>query len=294
MAKLSKDERMELRLMAARQAYAKVTKQRSGFQGTRVITVGVQKGGVGKTTMTENLGIALASQQRRVLLIDLDPQGSLTIGLGMDESPTFDDEKTMREVLLGEIALPDVLLEVKPNLLLAPSIITLARVEEWITPRRRTLFKMLRDYLDLFDYVLIDTPPGLGGFVYNSLAASTEVLIPWIQSDPYVTRAIPEFLVSILEIQEDYPDAARLNGVVSTKAVPLRKDIPATKAARINTLDMEMLFGEEIFLNTAIPENTTLNEGVFMGKSIIDYDPKSPAAQAYVQLAKEIIAQEVN
>ncbi len=291
MAKLSKEERMEIRLLTAQQAYEKVARQRA-FKGTRVITIGVQKGGVGKTTLTQNLGISLASMDRKVLLVDLDPQGSLTIGLGMDESPEFDDEKTMKEVLMGDVTLPEVLLEVKSNLLLAPSIITLARVEEWITPRRRTLHKMLRDYLELFDYVLIDTPPGLGGFVYNSLAASNEVLIPWIQSDPYVTRAIPEFLISILEVQEDFPNAAKLNGVISTKAVPLRKDVPATKAARINTMDMEMTFGEDIFLKTAIPENTTLNEGVFMGKSIIDYDPKSPAAQAYFQLAREIISQE--
>lgn len=295
MAKMSREERLELRVEKGRVLYEAVEKG-TAFDLPRIMCIGLQKGGVAKTTLVSNLGSALTALNKKVLLVDMDPQGSLTLGLEVDLMPDFDDEMTMREVLVGDIPIANALQQIKPNLFIAPAFISLYGAIPFLQARpspTTALSKALQSVKDLFDYILIDTPPGFGVLVQNALFASSEVIIPWVQSDPYSTYAVPEYLHSILEIQEMDKSRAHINGVINTIAVPKNNSEPSTRAGRVNTELMIESYGPDIFFKTEIPRNTRLSEGIFVGNSAIDYDAKSPGAQAYLSLAKEIINQEV-
>ena len=297
MAKMSKEERIAKRIDRAVALYAAVEKKRSGCKLPRTIAIGIQKGGVGKSTLSANLGACLAARGKKVLLVDMDPQMSLTITLGADMHEDFDDELTICDVLKKsmDVSVPDATLALTPNLFIVPSFITLAFLEAELMSKPRTLRRSLEPYKDLFDYILIDTPPSLGSLMLNSIYACDEVLVPWKQEDPYATYAVPEFLMTICEAQEEFPGVAKLNGVVSTMKTPSNTDGGARlRVARANQEMIDLIFTEEAFLKTSIPKDTKIPEFAFMGKTSSISAQSAPSSLAYRMLADEIIRQEEN
>lgn len=294
MAKMSKEERQSQRFKFAWDTYARVQKQKT-FPLPRIITIGVQKGGVAKTSLCANLGVGLAERGKDVLLIDLDPQMSLTRGLGVVDHPDFDDEMTIVEVLKEQIKISDALLQLRPNLLIIPSYITLAMQEMALYQNPRQLSLQLEKYISAFDYILIDTPPTLGALMLNALWACTEVIIPWNQSDPYSTQAVPEFLSTVYGVQRSWPAAAKINGVVSTMETPHSKGEIIQTVAKANQMEMETIFGPDIFFKTHISRSPKVAEAAFVGQSVHDYrfSKNTPVGTQYRMLASEIIDQEI-
>ncbi len=248
---------------------------------TRVMAIANQKGGVGKTTTTVNLGAALAELGRRVLVVDLDPQGNATTGLGID-ARTFD--QSMYDVLLHGASLEDC---VEPtsvkNLFLAPSTIDLSGVEiELVSAfsRELRLRKAVDVVADDFDYVLIDCPPSLGLITVNGLAAAREVLVP-IQCEYYALEGITQLLKNVRLV------AANLNEGLEVSTIVLTMFDARTKLAFEVAEDVRRHFGERV-CRTMIPRTVRLSEAPSFGQPITVFDPTSRGAVAYRELAREV------
>jgi chromosome partitioning protein len=253
----------------------------SGNPLPRVLAVANQKGGVGKTTTSVNLGAALAELGFRVLVIDLDPQGNATTGLGID-ARNF--ELSMYDVLMRDSSMEDC---VEPtsmkNLFVAPATIALAGAEIELVPafsRELKLKKSIESIIDDFDYVLIDCPPSLGLITVNALAAADEVLVP-IQCEYYALEGLSQLMRNVHLV------ASNLNPQLDISTIVLTMYDARTKLADQVANEVRLHFGAKVCRNV-IPRTVRLSEAPSFGQPITAFDPASRGAIAYRELAKEV------
>jgi chromosome partitioning protein len=247
----------------------------------RVIAIANQKGGVGKTTTTVNLGAALAEVGFRVLVLDLDPQGNASTGLGLNPR---DVEGSVYDVLLNDVALEDI---VEPtslkNLFVAPATIDLAGAEIELVPvmsRELKLKKAIDQVRDQYDLVLIDCPPSLGLLTVNGLAASDDVIVP-IQCEYYALEGLGQLLRNVGLVQ------ANLNPALDIRGIILTMYDARTKLADQVVSEVRAYFGEKVY-ETVVPRTVRLSEAPSFGQPIIVFDTTSRGAKAYRDLAQEV------
>ncbi len=255
-------------------------------KGPRIIAIANQKGGVGKTTTTINLGAALAAMNYKVLLVDLDPQGNASTGLGVEPSGR---KLNTYDLLLGDIPLNEIVQESDvTNLIIVPATVNLSSADiELISNEKRSylLYDALRqpaiDQYEL-DFILIDCPPSLNLLTVNAMVASNSILIP-LQSEFFALEGLSQLMLSIREVRQTANKALRIEGVVLTmydKRNRLSQQVE--EDARTN-------LGDLVF-KTIIPRNIRVSEAPSFAMPVTEYDLKSKGAQAYFQLARELVA----
>jgi len=250
----------------------------------RTIAIVNQKGGVGKSTTTVNLGASLALLGHRVLLVDLDPQGNTTSGFGIDKRGLSQD---VYSILLGDMPIGDVITASGVDKLdLVPATMQLAgaEIELVATLSRETrLRRALQPTAELYDYVLIDCPPSLGLLTLNALTAATEALIP-VQAEYYALEGLSQLTAVIERIREALNPGLRISGVLVTMFDG------RTRLATDVLDEVHAHFPSQVF-RTQIPRNVRLSEAPSFGKPAAVFDLKSRGAQAYLALAREVAAQ---
>lgn len=248
----------------------------------KVVAIANQKGGVGKTTTAVNLSSCLASVEKRTLLVDMDPQGNATSGLGVDKDKL---EKSIYEVLINGFPVQEVLVKTEiPSLDLLPSNIRLVGAEVELVnllAREKKLSSALQPLKDQYDFVLIDSPPSLGLLTINTLTASDSVLIP-IQCEYYALEGLGQLLNTIKLVQNN------LNGDLELEGVLLTMYDSRLNLAKQVVDETRKYFGDKVY-KTIIKRNVKLSEAPGFGKPIILYDRLSQGAENYINLAKEIL-----
>ena len=247
----------------------------------RVIAIVNQKGGVGKSTTAVNLGASLALLGRRVLVIDIDPQGNTTTGFGVDKRAV---EHDIYDVLLQSAAVSDVVRSTEvENLSILPATLNLAGAEiELVSAlqRENRLKTALAPVIASYDEILIDCPPSLGLLTINALTAATEVIIP-VQAEYYALEGLSQLVAIVRRIKEGLNPELLIRGVLITMFDG------RTKLAIEVLKEVNRYFPERVF-RTQIPRNIRLSEAPSYGKPAILFDVKSRGAQAYLSLAKEL------
>lgn len=248
---------------------------------TRIVAVVSQKGGVGKTSLVQNLGAELAHQGQLTLMVDLDPQSNLTSGWGIDP---FEERLTIYDAMTDPELAVNTVVEMRPNLYLMPATLDLAGAElAFINAidRNTKLRKALGPIAHHFDFILIDGPPSLGFFTVNALAAATEILIP-LQVHPYAYKALDQLLSIVQQVEEINP-ALSLNGIALTM-YDQRNSLTAAIEESTRQRFPALVF------RTVIPINVRIPEATLDGVSVGEYEPGSSGARAYRALAEEVIA----
>ncbi|MBQ7141295.1 MAG: ParA family protein [Bacilli bacterium] len=254
----------------------------------KIISMVNQKGGVGKTTTSINLSASLGYLGKKVLLIDLDPQGNTTTGVGINKG---DIDKSIYDVLIGEASMKEVIVKSKfKNLHIVPATINLAGVDIELIEKSRfesgfskgeQLKKKIHEIRDNYDFILIDCPPSLGILTTNALTASDSVIIP-VQCEFFALEGIMQLLNSIMLAQRNLNPNLDIEGVLLTM-LDSRTNLGLEVVE-----DIRSYFKERVY-DTIIPRLIRLTEAPSHGKPIIAYDPKSRGTEAYVNLAKEVI-----
>ncbi|MCA0275171.1 MAG: ParA family protein [Proteobacteria bacterium] len=254
----------------------------------RIITVANQKGGVGKTTTAINLATALAAIGERVLIIDLDPQGNASTGLGVDRR---DRSVSSYDVLTGQLTIEEAAIETAvPGLSLVPSTLDLLGIEMEIASAADRVLK-LRNALRAaanrsaaYSYVLIDCPPSLNLLTLNSMAAADSVLVP-LQCEFFALEGLSQLLETVNQVRQTINPDLTIQGIVLTMF-----DGRNNLANQV-VEDVRAHMGEKVY-DTVIPRNVRISEAPSYGKPAILYDLKCSGSQAYLQLASEVIRRE--
>lgn len=259
----------------------------NGKKPTRVIAIANQKGGVGKTTTAINLATAMAATKKTVLLIDLDPQGNASTGLGIARDAR---DVNSYHVLIGEAGLAETTHDTEiPGLKVVPSGVDLSGAEiELVDMARREvrLSGALKPALGVYDYVLIDCPPSLNLLTLNALVAANSVLVP-LQCEFFALEGISHLVKTIEAIRKGFNPTLELQGIVLTM-FDKRNNLTEQVAA-----DVREFFGEKVY-KTVIPRNVRISEAPSYGKPVLIYDHKCAGSEAYIHLAAEVLKREIS
>lgn len=248
----------------------------------RVISLANQKGGVGKTTTTINLGACLTEIGKQVLVIDIDPQGNATSGLGIKKVDVAQD---IYDVIINELPLQKTIMKTEHSGLdIVPATIQLAGAEMELTSmmaRETRLKEALLPIQKDYDYILIDCPPSLGQLSINAFTASNSIIIP-VQSEYYALEGLSQLLNTIRLVQKHFNPNLAIEGVLLTMF-----DARTNLGTQV-VQEVQSYFGDRVY-KTIIPRNTRLAEAPSYGLPIIDFDRKSRGAETYLQLAEEVV-----
>jgi len=249
----------------------------------KVMAIANQKGGVGKTTTTVNLGAALASLGKRILLVDVDPQGHTGSGLGLDRRII---RKSLYDILLGDTALGDAILPTRwPLLFVVPSTVDLAGAEVELVgaiSRETRLKQALKDARGEFDFILVDCPPSLGLLTVNALTAADTVLVP-MQCEYYALEGLSQLMSTVHLVKTHLNPGLRIEGVVLTM-------FDGRTNLSIEVVDEVKRYFRDKVYRTIIPRSVRLSEAPSHGMPITAYDPRSRGAEVYLELAKEVVS----
>jgi chromosome partitioning protein len=255
----------------------------------RVLAIANQKGGVGKTTTAINLGTALAAIGERVVIIDLDPQGNASTGLGIDRK---NRAHSTYDVLSGEASLRDAILPTAvPHLFIAPSTMDLAGFELEVGHSRDRAFRLRNALAPLndggagdFAYVLVDCPPSLNLVTVNAMAAADAILVP-LQCEFFALEGLSQLLKTVDQVRESLNPSLTIHGIVLTM-FDARNNLSGQVVA-----DVRQFMGAKVY-DTVIPRNVRVSEAPSYGKPVLVYDLKCSGSEAYLRLATEIIQRE--
>ena len=251
----------------------------------RIISVANQKGGVGKTTTTVNLGASLAFVGKKILLVDSDAQGNATSGMGIRKPDVTHD---IYDVLVNEVPIQDAIYPTsRENLDIVPATLQLAGAEIELTSMmaRESRLKMaLNEVKDQYDFILIDCPPSLGHLTINAFTASDSILIP-VQCEYYALEGLSQLLNTVRLVQKHFNPELEIEGVLLTMY-----DARTNLGAEV-VEEVRRYFQEKVY-DTIILRNIRLSEAPSHGMSIIDYDIRSKGAEVYQALAKEVLTRE--
>lgn len=248
----------------------------------RIIAVANQKGGVGKTTTAVNLTASIAELDKKVLLIDVDPQGNSTSGIGVNKA---DVKYCVYDVIINDVPVKDAIINTETsNLSLLPATIQLAGAEIELVPtisREVRLRRAIQSLRSEYDYIIIDCPPSLGLLTVNALTASDSILIP-IQCEYYALEGLSQLLNTIRLVQKHLNTSLEVEGVVLTM-------LDARTNLGLQVIeDVKKYFRDKVY-KTVIPRNVRLSEAPSYGQPVQHYDPKSKGAETYMDLAREVI-----
>ncbi|MGE7919349.1 ParA family protein [Viridibacillus sp. NPDC093762] len=248
----------------------------------KTIAIANQKGGVGKTTTSVNLSACLAHLGKKVLMIDTDPQGNATSGVGVNKGEVH---KCIYDVLIDDEPIKDVIRETKvKNLYIVPATIALAGAEiELVSTisREVRLKHAIEDIKNDYDYIVIDCPPSLGLLTINSLTASDSILIP-VQCEYYALEGLSQLLSTVRLVQKHLNHQLTIEGVLLTM-------LDARTNLGLQVIEEVKKYFQDKVFKTVIPRNVRLSEAPSHGEPIIVYDAKSRGAEGYLELAREVI-----
>lgn len=254
-------------------------------QTPRIFAIANQKGGVGKTTTAINLATALAATQKRVLLVDLDPQGNASTGLGIDKAARTN---TSYEVLIGSVTLTHAVMDTAiPNLAILTAGVDLSGAEIELVDmeqRETRLTQVLKPVAADYDYVLIDCPPSLGLLTLNALVAADALIVP-LQCEFFALEGVSHLIDTVGRVREAFNPQLALAGIVLTMYD--KRNNLTDQVER----DVREFFGDKVF-QTVVPRNVRVSEAPSHGKPVLIYDVKSSGAEAYIHLAAELLKRE--
>lgn len=248
----------------------------------KIIAVANQKGGVGKTTTSVNLSAAFAEMGKKVLLIDCDPQGNATSGLGIEKDGL---ELSIYDALINDTPMEEIIIQTQFGLDVVPSVMDLAGAEVELVnleDKQYRLKKSVELVKEKYDYILIDCPPSLGHVTLNALTAADSVLLP-LQCEFYALEGLSQLLSTVQLVQEQLNEKLRIEGLVLTM-YDSRTNLAEQVVEEVKTHFPDMVYA------TKIPRNVRLSEAPSFGKPIFAYASSSKGAQAYMNLAEEVVA----